>query len=177
MADIVRLHDGSKWNEYYYNTTAGQWRIGSVPVNLSNVVLRPDSGIMFYRRGSTPIDITLLGVVPSTPARIVVNDGGVTFLGNVFPVDQTLSNASFNAIPGWVNNTGSVALADKAVLWDGSKFNYYHFNQAASQWRVGSVPVNQNNVAIPLGRPVVLERPLVSAAKSTLILNLPYSLQ
>ncbi|MFZ4682263.1 MAG: hypothetical protein ACOYMS_07155 [Terrimicrobiaceae bacterium] len=176
VSDVVRIHDGSTWSEYYYNTTAGQWRIGSVPVNQNNVVLRPDGGITFYRRGTTPLEYTLLGVVPSTPVRVVVKNGGVTYLGNVFPVDQTLGASGFNSLPGWVNNTGSVGAADKTVIWDGSTFNYYNYNQTASQWRAGSVPVNQSNVVIPAGRPVIVERPAANSGVSTLVRNLPYNL-
>ena len=176
VSDVVRIHDGSRWNEFYYNTTAGQWRIGSVPVSQNNVVLRPDGGITFYRRGTTPLEYTLLGVVPSTPIRVVVKNAGSTYLGNVFPVNQTLGASGFNSLPGWVNNTGDVKAADKAVVFNGSTLSYYHYNQAASQWRIGSVPVPLSNVVIPAGVPAIIERPSAAPGVTTLVRNLSYNL-
>jgi len=176
VSDVVRLHNGSSWSDYYYNTTVGQWRIGSVPVSQNNVVLRPDGGITFSRRGTTPLEYTLLGVVPSTPIRVVVKNAGSTYLGNVFPVNQTLGTSGFNSLPGWVNNTGDIKAADKVVIFNGSSLSYYHYNQAASQWRIGSVPVSQSNVAIPAGVPAIIERPSAAPGVTTLVRNMPYNL-
>ena len=173
-ADVVRIHSGTVWNEYYFNTTANQWRLGSVPVNQNNVVLRPDSGITFYRRGTSALQYVVLGRVPSTDLRVVVNNSGITYVGGVFPVNQTLSTANFNSLSGWVNNTGSVTTADKVTIWSGSVFNSYNFNQAANQWRNGSVPVNQNNVVITAGTPVIIERPNVASGTTTLVKPIPY---
>lgn len=175
-ADVVRLYDGSSWSDYYYNSTAQQWRIGSIPVNQNFVVLRPDSGITFYRRGSTSLTYSLFGVVPSTPIRSVVNNGGVTYLGNAFPVDQTLAASGFNTVPGWVNNVGAVTTADKIGIWGGSSYTYYNYSQSLGQWRAGSVPVNQNNVRIPAGTPVLINRPTPAPGVSVLLQDLPYNL-
>ena len=175
-ADVVRLHNGTTWSEYYYHSGANQWRVGAVPVNQNSVVVRPDAGIIFYRRGGTPLTLTLLGAIPTTPIRSVVNNTGVTFLGNVFPVDQTLSSAGFHALPGWVNNTGLVTNADKVVIWERFSYTYYNYNQAYAQWRSGAVPVNQSNVLIRAGTPVIIERPGTVSGVTTLLRNLPYSL-
>lgn len=175
-ADGVRLHNGSTWSEYFFHAPSSQWRLGSVPVSQNHVVLRPDAGITFYRRGNTPLAYALVGVVPSTPIRSVVNNGGVTYLGNPFPVTQTLAGSGFNQLPGWVSNTGSVTAADKVAVWNGSSYTYYNFNQAAGQWRAGSVPVNQNAVSIAPGVPVLIERPTAAGGIDTLVRDLPYTL-
>jgi hypothetical protein len=175
-ADIVRVFDGVGWDEYYYNTSAGQWRTGSVPVDLSTTVLRPDSGITFYRRGGTPLQYTLLGTVPSTNIQIVVNNAGASYVGNVFPVDQTLLAADYNSLPNWVNNTGSVLAADILTVWDGIGYDSYNYLLSAGQWRLGSVPVNENNVVIPAGTPVVFQRPGANPGVTVLTRILPYSL-
>jgi hypothetical protein len=174
-ADVVRLFNGS-WTEYYYNTSAGQWRTGSVPVDVSNTVIRPDSGITFYRRGGTSLQYALLGTVASTNIQIVVNNTGANYVGNVFPVDQTLLVANYNSLPGWVNNTGSVSAADVITIWDGAAYDPYNYLLSAGQWRTGSVPVNENNVVIPAGTPVIFQRPASNTGVTVLTRVLPYSL-
>jgi len=174
-ADVVRLHNGAGWADYYYHSGAGEWRVATIPASQNSVVLRPDAGIIFYRRGGTPLTLTLLGVVPSTPIRSIVNNAGVTFLGNVFPVDQTLSSLGFNSLPNWVN-AGPLATADKVVIWGKSGYISYNYNQAQGQWRPGAVPVNQNNVVIGAGTPAILERPGSAPGVTTFLRNLPYSL-
>ena len=60
-ADVVELYSGGLWNDYYFNTNSSMWQKGSVPVDQGPVVLRPDSGITFYRRGGTQLCIHVMG--------------------------------------------------------------------------------------------------------------------
>ncbi len=175
LADVVRLHDGSGWVEYYYNST-GQWRTGSVPVSQNDVVIRPDSGIIFYRRGTTPVVLTLTGTVPSTDLKVVLNEVGTAFIAG-FPVARTLAQSDFTSMSGWVNNTGSVANADKITALVSGTWNSYNFNQTNSQWRNGSVPVNQGPlVTLAAGTPVIIESPTGTPGLKVWNRTLPYSL-
>jgi len=174
-ADVVMLHDGVGWREYYFHSTALQWRTGSVPSSQNNVAIRPDSGVIFYRRGSTALTYGLIGTVPSVNLKVVVNNVGVTFVGGVYPVNQTLAGAAYHALPNW-RTAGNVATADKVTFFGGIGFDSYHFNQSAAQWRKGSVPVSQSNVTIPSGRPVILERSGGTAGVTVLERVLPYTL-
>ena len=176
VADVVRLHNGTGWVEYFYNSTAGQWRQGSIPVSQSNVALRPDSGIIFYRRGSTPIVLTLTGKVPSTDLQVVMNEVGTAFVAG-FPFGSTLDGTDYKSMPGWVNNTGSITDADKLTAFVAGSWNSYNFNQAASQWRNGSIPVNQGPViTIVSGNPVIVESPTGVPGLKIWRRALPYSL-
>jgi len=175
-ADVVEVINSGVWRDYFYNTTVGQWRLGSVPVSQNNVVLRPDSGITFYRRGSTSLQFAIMGTVPSTNIQVVVNNTGGSYVGNVFPVDQTLSTANYNSLPNWVNNTGSVTAASKITFFNGTLYNSYNYLSSASQWRLGSVPVNMNNVVIPAGTPIQIQQPSSTTGVTVLTRILPYSL-
>jgi uncharacterized protein (TIGR02597 family) len=175
-ADVVRLHNGSGWIEYYFNSTANQWRTGAIPVSQNNVVIRPDSGVIFYRRGTTPIALTLTGKVPSTNLQVVLNEVGTAFVAG-FPFASTLDNSDYKAMPGWVNNTGTVSNADKLTALVSGSWNSYNFNQTASQWRNGSIPVNQgSNVTITAGAPVVIESPTGTPGLKIWTRPLPYSI-
>lgn len=175
-ADVVRLQSGGSWNEYYYNSTVAQWRLGSIPVSQNNVVIRPDSGIIFYRKGTTPLALTLTGRVPSTDLQLVLNEVGSTFTAG-FPVDTLLSQSDFNSMPTWVNNTGSVTNADKVDIFVNGSWNSYNYNQAAGQWRLGSVPVNVGpSVTISAGAPAIIESPTGTAGLKVWRRTLPYTL-
>jgi hypothetical protein len=175
-ADVVRLHNGSGWVEYYYNTAASQWRVNSIGASQNNVVIRPDSGIIFYRRGATPLLLTLTGRVPTTDLQTVVNEVGSTFIGG-FPIDTTFVQSDFRTMPTWVNNTGSVATADKVNVFLAGSWNSYNYHQAASQWRNGSIPVSQNAVTIPAGTPFIVDSPTGTPGLKIWKRALPYSLQ
>ena len=178
VADVVRLHNGSGWTEYYFNTSTnpGHWRVGSVPVSQDNVAIRPDSGIIFYRRGTSQIDLTLMGKVPSTDLQIVVNEVGATFVTG-FPMDFTLDASDYKSMPTWVQNTGSVTDADKVTAYLSGSWKSFNYSQSAGQWRVSTVPVNQGPlVTIPAGIPVIIESPSGATGLKIWKRTLPYSL-
>ncbi|MGH8047729.1 MAG: hypothetical protein ACREKL_10820, partial [Chthoniobacterales bacterium] len=175
VSDVVRLHNGTGWVEYYYNSTAAQWRQGSIPVTQNNVVVRPDSGIIFYRRGTSPIVLTLVGKVPSTDLQVVMNEVGTAFVAG-FPSASTIAGNNYTTMPGWVNNTGSVTDSDKVTAFVSGAWNSYNYNLSATQWRNGSVPVSQGAVAITAGTPVIIESPTGTPGLKVWKRTLPYSL-
>jgi len=174
-ADTVLLHNGVGWRTYYFNSTVGQWRTGSFPLSQNNVVIRPDDGVLFYRRGSSPLAYTLWGTVPSVDLKIVVRNLGVTFVGGVYPVEQTLNSAAYNTLSNW-RTAGDISTADKVTIYEGVGFKQYNYNLSAGQWRRGSFPLNQNNVVIPAGTPVIIERTGGASGISILERPLPYTL-
>ena len=174
-ADVVEIFSGGVWSDYFYNSSSSIWQKGSMPVDQSNVVLRPDAGITFYRRGSTPLQYILMGTVPSTNIQLVVNTSGLSYVGNVFPVDQSLSVAAYNSLPGWVNNTGNLSAASTITFLNGATYAPYNYLLSANQWRKGSLPVNQNSVVIPAGTPVQIQQPNTTVGVTIFSRTLPYS--
>lgn len=176
--DLVRIMEGASWSEYHFNASANQWRRGSVPVNMNNVVLRPDRGIFYVRRAQSPLEFVLTGVVPDTKLQMVYNNLGATFLDSGFPVDRTLAQLAYNTLPGWVSkNAGNtISDADKIQVFDGTAWNQYHFDATLNQWRRGSVPVDMSSTVVPAGRPILVEKRSGSPGTAVMTRNLPYSL-
>lgn len=178
-ADVIRIHDGATWNEYHYNLATAQWRKGSVPVNMNNISIRPDAGIIYMRRGTTNLTYLLFGTTPWTEQRLVYNSLGGTFLSLGFPTDTVLGDIAANEMPGWVVKTAANAIsnADKIQVFDGVAWNAYHYDSTISQWRTGSLPANMNSVALPAGRPVMVEKVSGVPGFAVWVRKMPYNLQ
>jgi uncharacterized protein (TIGR02597 family) len=175
-ADLVRLHDGVSWKEYYYNTSSSQWREGTSTFNRNNVVVRPDTGVVFVRRGSGNVSLVLLGAVSDAQEKMTIAATGVSAVGSVFPVSRTLGSLNLQSSPGFVANTGNLAAADKVTVFDGVSWKSFSYNQAAGQWREGTSTFNRNNFALPFGAPVIVERGTGSTGPFLVTLTPPYTL-
>lgn len=175
-ADLVRLHDGVSWKEYYYNTTANQWREGTSTFNRNNVVVRPDTGVVFVRRGAGNLSLVMLGAVSDAQEKITVASTGVSSIGSVFPTSRTLGSLNIQASLGFVANTGNLAAADKVTVFDGVSWKTFAYNQSAGQWREGTSSFNRNNFALPFGAPVIIERGTGSSGSFFVTLTPPYTL-
>lgn len=179
VADAVRIHDGASWREYYFNNSPSvmKWREGTQTFDRSNTVIRPDSGIVFVRKGSGNLTLAVTGSVSDASEKVVVNSTGVAFIGSVFPVTRTLGSLNIQNMPGFVKNTGVLAAADKVRLFDGASWRTFNYNFANSQWREGTQTFNRNTFALPFGAPVILERGTgASGGYVVLSLDIPYSL-
>jgi hypothetical protein len=185
-ADIVEYIVNGVQSDFYYNTSVGQWRKTSGPaLNENNNVLRPDAGITFYRKGSAALQYALLGAVPSTNIQIVVNNTGSTYVGNPFPVDQTLgavvngtlTASNYKNFSSWINNPGTGTLGFSTItLLVGTVFNPYNYNSAVGHWRKGSLGINQDGVVIPAGTPITITQPSTTTGTSVLTCVMPYNL-
>ena len=103
-ADNVRISSGAAYADYYYNTTAGQWRQGSLPVNRNNIVVFPNAGIIYTRKAPTTLALIIPGTVPSTPYKTFIQTSGACLIANNYPVDRTLGSFGFETMPGWVTS-------------------------------------------------------------------------
>lgn len=176
-ADNVKIHDGSAWRIFYYNSTQGvqQWREGSSSFNRNNIVIRPNSGVVYTRRGQTDLALMILGKVVVDADKFVVSATGASFFGGIYPVDRQLSTLNLNSIPGFVINNGNLDAADKVKFHDGSSWRLLNFN--GTQWREGSSGFNRNTLVIPAGTPIVIERGSGATGSAVLAsMPVPYSL-
>jgi uncharacterized protein (TIGR02597 family) len=171
-ADNVRLYDGTSWRNYYYNSSAGQWREGTSTFNRNSTIIRPDSGIIYTRRGLSSLQITLIGNVADQAEKFTVPATGVAFIGGVYPVDRQLSTTGLNTMPNFVPNTGNLAAADKVRFFDGTSWRTFNYNSAASQWREGTSTFNRNTFVVPSGTPLIIERG-VGAPSGTVAASMP----
>jgi hypothetical protein len=176
-ADVVRLHDGVIWHEYYYNSTSAKWKEGSSSFDRSNIVIRPDAGVVYIRRGTGDLGLSILGFVSDAQERILIAGTGVTTVGNVFPVVRSLGSLNIQNMPGFIANTGSVSSADKLRIFDGVLWKIYNYNSANSQWREGTSSFNRNATSLPFGALLIVERGTGAIGSAAfLTLDLPYTL-
>ncbi len=177
VADAVRVHDGTSWREYYYNTSVSQWREGASTFNRSNTVIRPDTGIVFVRKTAGNLNLVMFGMVSDANEKVPVNPTGTSVVGSVFPVTRTLGSLNIQSMPGFVNYTGNIATCDKVTVYDGVSWRTFQYNSSVSQWREGLSTFNRNNLALPFGAPVIIERGSDATGGVVLLtLQIPYSL-
>ncbi len=175
-ADLVRVHDGVNWREYYYNTTVSQWREGTSTFNRNNIVVRPDAGVVYVRRSEGNVSFLQLGAVSNAKEQILIGASGVTPIGNVFPVARTLGSLNLQASAGFISSTGDLAAADKVTVFDGINWRSFHYNQSVGQWREGTSTFNRNTLNLPFGAAIVVERGSAASTPTFLSLTPPYTL-
>jgi hypothetical protein len=193
QADQVQIYSTSSsvWLSYYYNTTltgspaapVGWVRTGIFPTSGANVVIRPDSGVLYTRRGAA-LSLMLMGQAPSVARQTSINSGGLTLLSNNWPVDiglgktavengVTLKSSNFENISGWV--TGASSVADNVLVYSSGVWLTYYNN--GTDWiRTGVFPTNGDSIIIPAGSLVLLSKKTATSQPSILSETLPYSL-
>jgi len=181
-SDIVQLFVTGAWRQYYYNS--GNWLRVGPNTNSNNVVIRPDTGIIYARIAATPISLVLTGSVPVTPIASVVANSGVTFVGNALPVDLTLGDASSNPskidqISGWVGNPNPASADIVQMFVSGAWRQYYYDNVSTvnnpGHWRRVGPNTVSDSVVIPAGTAVILGKTGSATGNNVLNQPLPYA--
>lgn len=174
-ADVVEISTGGGYMDYYYNTTVGQWRQGSFPINRNNIVIPPNAGINYTRKAPTTLALTILGTVPSTPYKTFVQTSGACLIADNYPVDRTLSSFGFETMPGWVTGTAQINSVDTVSVLTGGGWYTYYYNSSLGQWRQGALPFNRSTTVIPAGAAIQIKK---SGSGATVVFSetLPYAL-
>ncbi|MES2308565.1 MAG: hypothetical protein V4507_06850 [Verrucomicrobiota bacterium] len=177
-ADEVSMVQNGTWTTYYFDSTAHQWRSGTLPFNCGNTVVSSDAGVVYNRRASTPYTFSVIGRVSGIDRQISYNTSGVSFIGTGFPKDLTLRELGLNLkIAGWINKVGSATSGfDQIGVYDGSVWNYYSFDGSSGQWRKGTLPFNMSNVVISVGNPILIQKSNGTLGVGTIQIPIPYSL-
>lgn len=174
VADQVQiLNAAGEWEVFYFNTPTGAWVAATNSANSDNRVIRPDEGIVYLRRGTTPLKIVLTGRVPDTTSRIVVRNSGASAIGSTWPVDTTLATSGIREISGWVS--GPIATADQVQIYSPTKGWRSFYHDGTNWMRVGPAIIS-NDEPIPAGTAVVLARRGSSSDTTILTQNQPYNL-
>jgi uncharacterized protein (TIGR02597 family) len=181
VADNVLIWDGSTWLTYFWTGNVGTpnniWkRTGNA--DRSNTVIYPDEGVFVVRRNTaSAATVTIMGTVPSTGEKTVIDANGSTFISNRFPVDATLGSLGLHTLPGWVAGATPDA-ADKAIIWDsalGTWATYFYTGTVGTPnniWkRTGNT--DRSSTPIPVGTGVFVTH---SGGALSLNQNLPYTL-
>jgi uncharacterized protein (TIGR02597 family) len=172
-SDTVSRWTGASWQSFYFNTTNNRWQPSSGSTNASNIIVRPDSGYLFTRRGPTTLELTTVGTVPVTDAMIQVNNSGATYIANGFPADIGLD--TFKNLSGWVSST-SAATADQVSRFTGASWQSFYFNTTNNRWQLASNNANASSVKITAGTPVLINRVGSASGSQFLDQAIPYTL-
>lgn len=173
-SDNLRIEKSGVAKIYYYNTTAERWTESAPGApDASNVVIHPDSVILYGRRSREPLRLIIAGEVPRSTRRALVANSGVTYLSSAWPVSTTLLESGLQTLPGWVS-AASAATADKVQLLDAGIWKSYYYDGA--HWRQVTIgfPIKDTEV-IPAGAGVMINRLGSAAGAQPIDQTPPYS--
>lgn len=174
-ADSVIISVNGNASTYYYNTTNSRWaRNAFGNPDSSNVALVPYYGMQYQRLPNTPLSFVITGAVPVTDRQVSVKNSGVTFLSQYWPADSTLGTLGLQSLDGWLSGP-NVASADVVTLTIGTAVNTYWYD--GTNWRRNAFgnPIS-DNVQIPVGATVSIQKKGADAGYATLAQEVPYEL-
>ncbi len=164
-ADVVQVWGGAAWLNFYYNTAWNRWArdldVQSDP-SRNDFLLRSDRGLMITRRGSTPLELSVLGRVLATPQRAVHTraENAFTFLATMQTGDITLGALALQSgtrTAGWRGGTDA-AQADLLFVWSGASWFGFYFNTTHNRWQLAGDPADRDGFVIKVGTPVFVQR-------------------
>jgi uncharacterized protein (TIGR02597 family) len=179
-ADSVSIYNAalSRFQAFFFDTTAGFWKQSGTSVNANNTIIYPYSTFAITRRGGElATSLVLMGRVAEV-SRLIKTPGSSTVIydSTGYPVDMKLSDLVLGA--NWTKGT-SVINSDTLSVWDSalSRFDTYYQLSANSQWRKsGGGSADQSSFVITAGTTVsFLKRAAVSGSTSYLKPTLPYT--
>lgn len=165
-ADLVQVWGGAAWLNFYYNTTWQRWARDTDKITdptRNTFLLRPDRGVMITRRGSTPLEISVVGRVLTTPQRAfhTRTENALTFLTTMQTSDITLGALGLQNGTRTLAWRGSANSADADILqvWSGATWFSFYYNSTTGHWqRVGDATPSRDTFVIRAGTPVFVQR-------------------
>ncbi|MES2568595.1 MAG: TIGR02597 family protein [Verrucomicrobiota bacterium] len=170
LADKVFIWNGTAFDSFFHNGT--NWRKATTTTNENNTVLYPDEGFFITRVATTPVNLTLMGTVPSTAEKTDLAGSGSTFIGNRFPVDIQLVALGLHQTPNWVSGP-TAKTSDTVYAWNMAAgiWDVYFYN--GTNWKKSGSLANQNTTVIPAGTSLFVTR--ANGTPVTLAQVLPYT--
>ena len=165
QADIVQVWGGAAWLNFYFNTAWGRWArdidLESNP-SRNGFLLRSDRGLMITRRGTTPLELAVIGRVLATPQRAVHSrtENSLTFLATMQTGDITLGALALQSntrTTGW-RGAADPAQADQLMVWSGSVWFAFYFNTTNNRWQLAGDVASRDAYVIRAGTPVFVQR-------------------
>lgn len=160
------------WLSYYYNNTSGWLRVGP-PIPSGNVVVMPNSIVLYSRLGSTGLTLSLVGRVPSIQRTNLVGNNGVTTVAS-WPADTTLAATGIQNLPGW-QKTSSSSTSDTVQIYTASNGWREFYHNGTSWIRVGP-PIVSDAEPVVAGSGLLIVKKGSVAGYTALTQVLPYSL-
>jgi hypothetical protein len=169
---VVAIVNGSS-STYYFNTSSNRWvRAALGSPDSSNVPLIPYYGVQYSRLAATPLSFVITGAVPTVPRKVAVKSSGTTILSQFWPSDLTLGTSGLKDV---VNAGANAATADTVLLSSGGSTATYFYN--GSVWKRAALGTpDADNVLIPVGASIQINRKGGAPGYVILSQNVPYSL-
>jgi len=173
LADTIQMNVANSFQTYYYDPAQSAWINLASEAPSNNVVIRPDSAVIYNRLKNTPFTLTVSGSVPAANRRAIIRSGQITILSAYWPVDKTLSGFGLNQLSGWVSNANP-SLADLLQIRQGASWQTYYHD--GSHWINLASEVTSDNVVISPGTGLIVKKRALSGGALAFDQNLPYSL-
>ena len=175
--DLVDLFSAGGWTPYYYNTTSNHWTRSTPPYGVSdNLVIRPDTGVIYNRHAASPLSFVLVGRVPSVARQAAVSNSGITALSNDWPADLTLGTSSIQTLPGWVKGSSSATADTVQAFSVTTGWRTYYYN--GTDWILATGPNSvSDRVLLSAGTFVIINKHGTASGQSILLQPMPYSLE
>jgi uncharacterized protein (TIGR02597 family) len=174
-ADTVLLTGPQGPKTYYYSTGQNQWvenSRGVVPAN--NVPVRPYYGVLYSRLGPA-LDYTVMGGVPTVPRAVAIANSGTTLLAQYWPTSRTLSQLGLQNTQGWLAGPNAKS-ADRVVINDPNGVPTTYFYNGANWMLNARTPTVSNDVVIPIGAAIEVQRRNSNLGYAILDQLVPYTL-
>jgi len=174
---VVARDSTGSLRTYYFDTGSNIWKRSGSSSDQGSTPIAPNSGVLYYRVGTTDLTFVQTGTVPSGQTKYIIPAGGSVFLGRFFPADGTIANYNLNNLSGW-NNTSqggvTTASVDKLVTIDSSSAvrSYYY---TGTKWQRSGSSSTQDSIAVPAAGAAYTVRN-GTGSPSILTVSAPYSL-
>ena len=176
LADTVLLTTPQGPKTYYYSTGQNQWVENSRGVVLANnVPVRPYYGVLYSRLGTTALEYTVTGGVPTVPRKVAIANSGTTLLAQYWPTTRTLSQLGLQTTQGWLAGANAKS-ADRVVINDSNGTPTTYFYNGTDWLRNARTPVVSNDVVIPIGAAIEVQRRNSNPGYAILDQPVPYTL-
>jgi uncharacterized protein (TIGR02597 family) len=173
LADMVQINTANSYQTYYYDPAQSAWinLVSEVPSN--NLVIRPDTAVVYSRLKNTSFSITVTGSIPVTNRKAIIRSGQTTILSSYWPKDTTLADTGLHQLSGWVSSANPNT-ADIVQIRQGSSWQTYYHDGVNWINLVSEVP--SNNLTVGVGSGLLIKKRALTAAPLILDQVVPYTL-
>lgn len=173
QADHIQIMVSGVYRTYYLNSGSRTWRrVGPNTVS-DNVVIKPETGLIFSRLSASPMELSVTGTVPTDSRTVTIANAGNSMLSSGWPVSTTLANMQFQNSEGWITNTNP-NLADSIQILTAGTFRTYYHN--GTNWRRVGPNTVSDSVELAAGSSFVVRKLGTTPGRFSYTHTPPYSL-
>lgn len=172
LADTIQLNSSNSYQTYYYDPAQSAWINFASEALSNNVVIRPDTAVIYNRLKNAAFSITVTGLVPATNRKAVIRSGQTTILSNYWPTSSTLSGVGLQNISGWVSNVNP-NVADLVQMRIGSSWQTYYHD--GSNWINFASEATSDSVVVPVGSGLIIKKRAITGDSIIQAQSITYS--